>query len=155
MQNDPSQKVLLLFTAVFCLITGCSGAPAVEPPNSTESPNISNGSESGMNEDNTTVASGSQYISSQLNEVIRASNSSDVAAENDVRFRNGTVLVVIELRSGANKSVLPENSIDFIAESEMRVQGWVPVTDLVEIAELESVAFITTPKTPRQPSLQQ
>lgn len=108
-----------------------------------------------MNKTNTTVTGQNPAISSPLNEVISATDRSSVAAENGIQFRDGAVMVVIELRSGVNKSVLPENSVDITAEAGTRVQGWVPVDGLADIARIDGVTFIRAPRTPSQTSLQQ
>jgi hypothetical protein len=150
------RETLLLLTSVLCFVAGCSGVPTGAPTNGAEPQNSTlSGSESGMNKTNTTATGQNPGISSPVNEVIRATNRSSAAAENDIEFRDGAVMVVIELRSGANRSVLPENSVEITADAGKRVQGWVAVERLGSLSRIDGVNFIRAPRTPRQSSLQQ
>jgi hypothetical protein len=155
-EMTPNQRELLLLTVLMCLIAGCSGSPVAQPTNNGEPQNNSlSGTEAGTNNTTTTVTDQNLSISSPLNEIINAANRSSVAAKNDIQFRDGAVMVVIELRSEADTSVLSEYGVDITAEAGTRVQGWVPVDNLADIARTDGVAFIRAPRTPSQTSLQQ
>ena len=94
------QGTLLLLTGVLCLVAGCSGAPAGAPTNGGEPQNSTpSGPGSGMNKTNTTVTGQNPNVSSPVNDVITATNRSRAAAKNGIKFRDGAVMVVIELRS--------------------------------------------------------
>lgn len=97
---------------------------------------------------NVTIGEGDQpaALESRLYGLVTAENRTAYAAARGLDLRNGSVLVVVELRPGRE---LPA-SFDVTVRSryENLVQAFVPVGDLVPIAEHGNVSFVRTPHEP-------
>lgn len=104
---------------------------------------------------NVTPGKGDQpdALESGLYGLVVAENRSAYAATRDLRLRNGSVLVVVELHEG--KPLPREFDLDVRTTYENLVQAFVPVDDLVPLAEHGNVSFVRTPReaAPGSPSV--
>lgn len=92
-------------------------------------------------------------LESRLYGLVVAENRSAYAEARDLRLRNGSALVVVELHEGAAPP--REFDLDVRTRYENLVRAFVPVDDLVPLAEHENVSFVRTPReaAPGSPSI--
>lgn len=95
-----------------------------------------------------------EALDSRLYGLVTAENRSAYASDHDLRFENGSVLAVVELRPNRT---LPAGFVMRVrARSGNLVQAEVPVCGLVPISEHRNVSFVRPPVEPEpaEPSLE-
>lgn len=92
------------------------------------------------------------HLESILYGLVEAENRTAYASSRDLELRNDSVLVVVELREGAE--VPREFDFEVEKRHENLVQSYVRVCHLVPISEHENVSFVRMPRRPApdQPS---
>jgi hypothetical protein len=85
-------------------------------------------------------------LDSRLVGLLDAENRTRYADERDLRVRNGSVLVVVELRE--NRSLPSEFDLDVTARHDRLVQAWTPIDRLAALAAHENVSFVRPPREP-------
>jgi hypothetical protein len=90
-------------------------------------------------------------LESMLFDLVRASNRSAFADRHDLSYRDGAVLVVVELGDGES---LPEGyATEVVDRRSGSVAAYVPVDDLVDLAGESAVDYVRTPRRAEPSSL--
>lgn len=168
----PDQRGLVPVLGALVVLAGCvsPGTPdgaspaAPEPPTPTDAPgrsatatpNATPGANATLTHaPDATPGKGDQpdALESRLYGLVVAENRSAYAAARDLRLRNGSVHVVVELHEG--KPLPREFDLDVRTTYENLVRAFVPVDDLVPVAEHGNVSFVRTPReaAPGSPSI--
>lgn len=166
---------LALLSGALLVLAGCvsPASPGASPASSTRTPEPSTSDATGTTTGTTIAGAGANVsrepnvtrppnatfgkgdqppgLESRLYDLVVAENRTAHAEARGLRLRNGSVLVVVELRPG---SELPsEFDLTVRTRYENLVQVYAPVGDLVPIAEHENVSFVRTPREPAADAL--
>lgn len=148
------------------LLAGCL-SPTGGVRDAATGPTAAGGSATG--DDRTTVASGTsepcrrstatetqnasrrsadrpEALESRLYGLVTAENRTAYAADRELSLRDGRVLVEIGLRDGA---ALPAGiDLEETARHDDLVEGYVPVCQLVPLADAEGITYVQSPRRP-------
>lgn len=126
----------LVLVAIAVVLAGCAGAPSGDAGSTeatvSEAPSTVQGPKEGH-----------PALESQLYGLATADDPEAYAAAHGIELRNGSVRVLIELDSGAT---MPEgDDLSVVTRSGDRVVAWVPVGQLVPLADHDNVSFVRRP----------
>lgn len=128
-------------TALLLLTAGCVASPSGTSPTTS--------TEVGLPPDGNTatdLAKNHESLDPRLAGLANATNRSAYAVRNDLPFRNGSALVVVELRR--NRTLPADFAGDVRARHGRLVQAWVPATRLLSLADHENVSYVRLPREP-------
>lgn len=166
-RSKPALPWLGVLVSLLALSVGCTTTPQDRAATSSATTSVTTGEVTGtadaeVTETSTDAPTGTDEdpaithatdaskdhpsLDSRLVGLLNAENRTDYAASRDLDLRNGSVLVVVELRP--NRSLPPDFDADVRARHENLVQAWVPLDELGVLADHANVRFVRPPHEP-------
>ncbi|MFC4448599.1 hypothetical protein [Halorussus aquaticus] len=150
-RGDRSWRLTSIVAALLLLTAGCTAGPSATststaPPTADSATATSTAPDGPPTDDGENATKRHPSLDSRLVRLLNATDRSAYAARNGLTFRNGSVLVIVELRQ--NRTLPAGFTEDVRTRHGRLVQASVPASTLRSLADHANVSYVRPPRQP-------